>query len=104
MESKGSRSNEIKLRADPQAQTLVPVCSKLRDGGRDSKVRQNKQWLRHDILPEEKPEGGDVVQSMRVGEECMKATQAPLNPLPQCGVASRLTPAQVACPAKTCLW
>lgn len=33
-------------------------------------VQTNKQYA---ALPDEKPEGGDVVQSMRVGEECMKA-------------------------------
>jgi hypothetical protein len=61
-------------------------------------VQTSKQYS---APPDEKPEGGDVVQSMRVGEECMKARACPLTSLPsgtRCGAISRLTPCQGGMP------
>jgi hypothetical protein len=68
MESEDSRSIERPLSAESgiNMQARFGIAAEIEK----LFVKTNKQYA---APPDEKPEGGDVVQSMRVGEECMKA-------------------------------
>jgi hypothetical protein len=74
-----------------------------RENCRDSQaVRPNNAIF---TPPVEKQKGGDVVQSMRDGEECMKVhASSPDSPGRGAAPFPAFTPAMVASPAKTCLW